>query len=372
MRQRLRFGAFLAPHHPLGEHPTLQFQRDLELAAYLDRLQFDEFWVGEHHSAGWETIGSPEMFLVAAAERTQRIRLGTGVVSIPYHHPFNVAQRMVHLDHLSRGRAILGVGPGALPSDAVMLGIDPMTQRERMDEGLGVILRLLNEDEPITVESDWFTLKDAALQLRPLQDALPVAVASTISPSGMKTAGKYGVGVLSLASYLEEGLTALPTQWGFGETSAREHGKQIDRADWRIVMPMHLSTSKEQAYREVADGLQRWQNEYIVGILGTPKRQPFEDGYKAARILDEHGGGIFGTPDDALEKIAHLQEISGGFGALLCFAHDWTSPDLAMKSYDLLARYVIPQAQGLIRPLQASADRMKANQKELMTNDVSI
>jgi len=366
MRQRLRFGAFLAPHHPLGEHPTLQFQRDLELAAYLDRLQFDEFWVGEHHSAGWETIGSPEMFLVAAAERTQRIRLGTGVVSIPYHHPFNVAQRMVHLDHLSRGRAILGVGPGALPSDAVMLGIDPMTQRERMDEGLGVILRLLNEDEPITVESDWFTLRDAALQLRPLQDSLPVAVASTISPSGMKTAGKYGVGVLSLASYLEEGLTALPTQWGFGETSAREHGKQIDRADWRIVMPMHLSTSKEQAYREVADGLQRWQNEYIVGILGTPKRKPFEDGYKAAQVLDEHGGGIFGTPDDALEKIAHLQEISGGFGTLLCFAHDWTSPELSMKSYDLLARYVIPEAQGLLRPLQASADRMKANQKELM------
>lgn len=366
MRQRLRFGAFLAPHHPLGEHPTLQFQRDLELATYLDRLQFDEFWVGEHHSAGWETIGSPEMFLVAAAERTQRIRLGTGVISVPYHHPFNIAQRIVHLDHLSRGRAILGVGPGALPSDAVMLGIDPMTQRDRMDEGLGVVLRLLNEEEPITIESDWFTLREAALQLRPLQESLPVTVASTISPSGMKTAGKYGVGVLSLASYLEEGLMALPTQWGFGETSAREHGKQLNRADWRIVMPFHLSTSKEQAYREVADGLKHWQNEYIVGILGTPKRHPFEDGYKAARSLDEHGGGIFGTPEDALEKIAHLQELSGGFGTLLCFAHDWVLPELALKSYELLARHVMPQVQGLLRPLQASADRVKANKKELM------
>ena len=108
MRQGLRFGAFLAPHHPLGEHPTLQFQRDLELAALLDRLQFDEFWVGEHHSAGWETIGSPEMFLVAAAERTHHIRLGTGVISVPYHHPFNIAQRMVHLDHLSRGPGYSG------------------------------------------------------------------------------------------------------------------------------------------------------------------------------------------------------------------------------------------------------------------------
>ncbi len=366
MRQGLRFGAFLAPHHPLGEHPTLQFQRDLELAALLDRLQFDEFWVGEHHSAGWETIGSPEMFLVAAAERTHHIRLGTGVISVPYHHPFNIAQRMVHLDHLSRGRAILGVGPGALPSDAVMLGIDPMTQRERMDEGLGAVLRLLREDEPITLESDWFTLRDAVLQLRPLQDEMPVAVASSISPSGMKTAGKYGVGVLSLASYLEEGLTALPTQWGFGETSAREHGQQLDRADWRIVMPFHLSDSKEQACREVADGLQRWQNDYIVGILGTPKRRPFEDGYKAARSMDEHGGAILGTPEDALEKITALQQLSGGFGTLLCFAHDWVSPELSARSYELLARHVMPQVQGLLRPLHASADRVQANKKALM------
>ena len=149
MTQRLGFGVFLAPHHPIGEHPTLQFQRDLELAQLLDELHYDEFWVGEHHSAGWETIASPEMFLVAAAERTKRIKLGTGVVSIPYHHPFNVAQRIVMLDHLSHGRAMLGVGPGALPSDAVMLGIDPMTQRDRMDEGLGVILRLLTDRRAI-------------------------------------------------------------------------------------------------------------------------------------------------------------------------------------------------------------------------------
>src|SRR5712692_8696306 len=180
MDRRLGFGAFLAPHHPIGEHPTLQFQRDLELAAWLDKLGYDEFWVGEHHSAGWETIASPEMFLVAVAERTQRIRLGTGVVSVPYHHPFNSAQRVVLLDHLSRGRAMLGVGPGALPSDAAMLGIDPMTQRERMDEGLGVILRLLKSEEPVTAKGDWYELRDASLHLRPLQEEIPVAVASTI------------------------------------------------------------------------------------------------------------------------------------------------------------------------------------------------
>ena len=165
-------------------------QRDLNWPQWLDELHYDEFWVGEHHSAGWETIASPEMFLVAAAERTKRIKLGTGVVSIPYHHPFNVAQRIVMLDHLSHGRAMLGVGPGALPSDAFMLGIDPMTQRDRMDEGLGVILRLLTTDEPFSYKGSWFELNNAALQIRPLQEKIPVAVASTISPSGMKMRGQ--------------------------------------------------------------------------------------------------------------------------------------------------------------------------------------
>ena len=124
---RLKFGAFLAPHHPIGEHPMLQFRRDLDFVEQIDALGFDEFWCGEHHSSGWEMIASPEMFLAAAGERTKRIRLGTGVVSLPYHHPFNVAQRMVQLDYMTGGRAIFGSGPGALASDAHTLNIDPMS-----------------------------------------------------------------------------------------------------------------------------------------------------------------------------------------------------------------------------------------------------
>ena len=364
MNNRLGFGVFLAPHHPIGEHPTLQLERDLELAEWLDELQYDEFWVGEHHSAGWETIGSPEMFLAGAAMRTKRIRLGTGVVSIPYHHPFNVAQRIVQLDHMSRGRAMLGVGPGALPSDAFMLGIDPNTQRERMDEGLGAIMRLLNEDEPVTIKGSFFELHDAALQIRPLQDRIPVACASTISPSGMKCAGKYGVGVLSVASYSEEGLQALPTQWHFGEVSAKEFGNTIDRKDWRIVIPFHLADSKEQALREVAEGLKRWQNEYIVGILGSPQRHPFSDGYEAAKRMTEFGGAIIGTPDDAVAKIEHMLEITGGFGGVLVFAQDWANWQATQRSLQLIAEEVRPKLNRSNFLRQASYDRNAPNKDE--------
>ena len=154
---KIRFGAFLAPHHPIGENPLLQFQSNLEFVQLLDQLGYDEFWCGEHHSTGWEMIASPELFLAAVAERTHRIMLGTGVVSLPYHNPFMVAQRIIQLDYQSRGRVIFGSGPGALPSDAHTLGFDPMVLRDRQDEAMGVIRKLFEGKERITYESDWFT-----------------------------------------------------------------------------------------------------------------------------------------------------------------------------------------------------------------------
>ena len=266
---RLKFGAFLAPHHPIGEHPMLQFRRDLDFVEQLDALGYDEFWCGEHHSSGWEMIASPEMFLAAAGERTKRIKLGTGVVSLPYHHPFNVAQRMVQLDHMTGGRAIFGSGPGALASDAHTLGIDPMTQRDRQDEAIAIIRRLFN-GERVTAKSDWFTMNDAALQLLPLQEEMPFVVASQISPSGMTLAGKYGIGIISLGSMSTQGLMALPTQWGFAEDAAKKAGTTVSRANWRVLLTWHIAETREQARREAGPGLMRWHNEYNVGTLQRP------------------------------------------------------------------------------------------------------
>lgn len=181
---RMGFGAFLSPLHPLGEDPALSLWRDLELAEWLDQLGFDELWVGEHHSAGWGTVSSPELFIATAAERTRHIRLGTGVVSLPYHHPFMVASRAVQLDQLTRGRFTLGVGAGSIPSDMHFLGIDPADTRRRTAESLEVILQLLDGEKPVTHRTDWFELRDARLQLRPYaKTGLPLAVSSATSPS---------------------------------------------------------------------------------------------------------------------------------------------------------------------------------------------
>ena len=358
---RLEFGAFLAPHHPIGEHPTLMFQRDLEFAAHLDRLGFDELWFGEHHSSGWETSASPELMIAAAAERTERIRLGTGVISLPYHHPFNVAQRLVQLDHLTRGRLIFGSGPGALPSDAHTFGIDPMTQRDRQDEAMGVINRLLRGEERFTHESDWFTLRDARLQILPLQAEIPQATASILSPSGMTLAGKHGTGVLSIGSMSTDGLQALPTQWGFAEAAAAEHGQVVDRADWRVVMSWHLAETREDARRQARDGMQRWHNEYIVGTLQRPGAVAYDDPDEA---LEQISGGtitsstttsaVVGTPDDLVAAIRQVIEVTGGFGKFIGFAHDWANREDTLRSWDLVARYVIPEVNGLVANLRDS------------------
>jgi limonene 1,2-monooxygenase len=359
---RLGFGAFLAPHHPIGEHPMLQFRRDLALVEHLDNLGYDEFWCGEHHSSGWEMIASPEMFLAAAGERTKRIKLATGVVSLPYHHPFNVAQRMVQLDYMTGGRAIFGSGPGALPSDAHTLGIDPMLLRDRQDEAIGVIRRLMR-GERLTIKSDWFTLQDAKLQLLPLQEEMPFAVASQISPSGMTLAGKHGIGIISIGSLSEEGLNALPTQWGFAEAAAAEHGQTVDRKNWRVLLSWHIAETREKARAEARDGLLRHHNEYITATLQRPGAKPFKDPDEAVDKTSFVPGAVatIGTPDDLVERIKSVLEISGGFGTVVGFVHDWANPENTMRSWDMVARYVVPQINGYLAGLRTSREFVATN-----------
>jgi limonene 1,2-monooxygenase len=359
---RLKFGAFLAPHHPVGEHPMLQFRRDLAFVEQLDELGYDEFWCGEHHSSGWETIASPEMFLAAAGERTKRIKLGTGVISLPYHHPFNVAQRMVQLDHMTGGRAIFGSGPGALPSDAHTLGIDPITQRDRQDEAIAIIRRLF-KGERVTAKSDWFTMQDAALQILPLQEEMPFVVASMISPSGMTLAGKYGIGIISLGSMSTKGLMSLAQQWEFAEDAASQHGTIISRANWRVLLAWHIAETREQARREAGAGLMRWHNEYSVGTLMRPGLTAFKSPDEAVdnTALVEGAASAIGTPDDLVNLIKNVMKVSGGVGAIIGFAHDWANPENTRRSWDMVARYVVPEINGYI-------DSMRKSQKFVIEN----
>ena len=340
----MTFGIFLAPFHRLGENPTLALNRDMELIEWLDWLGYDEVWVGEHHSAGWELIASPEIFIAAAAERTRHIKLGSGVTSLPYHHPYLVAQRFVQLDHMTRGRTMLGCGPGALVSDAYMMGIEPVTQRPRMDEALDAIMLLLKCEEPVTLKTDWFELREARLHLAPYTDPhFPIAVASVMTPAGVIAAGRHGLGVLSIGAGLPGGPEALANQWKMGEETAAKHGKTMDRKNWKLVVNVHVADDDEEALRQVKASERHETITYFEETLGRPPGRsddPLTEGVKM-------GTTLVGSVDTVIRGIDKLWELSGGgFGGVLFRAHNWANRQETLHSYELFARYVMPHFQG--------------------------
>jgi limonene 1,2-monooxygenase len=392
MAERLRFGIFMAPFHPAGENPTLAIERDLALVAHLDHLGWDEAWIGEHHSAGTEIIASPEIFIAAAAERTRHIKLGTGVISVAYHNPFMVAERAVQLDHMTRGRFMLGLGPGSLPTDALMIGLDPTETRPLLEEGVDVIMRLLQSDEPVTSETKAWTIRDARLHLRPYSDPLfEVAVPAVASPSGPRLAGRYGLGLLSIGATQSAGFDALSLHWDVMEERAATFGTVADRSKWRLVGLMHIAETREQARKDVAFGIGAWFD-YFQKTAAFPQ-MAVGDGTEVDELIDfvnDSGLGSIGTADDAAEQIDRLQKQSGGFGCYMTLAHEWANPQSTHRSFELIAQRVFPQFQGqdwstnnarsrardarpelAERNMQAVTDMVEKHQRELAAKPAS-
>jgi limonene 1,2-monooxygenase len=347
----LEHGIFVAPYHDVIESPTIGLRRDLELVEYVEKLGFTEAWFGEHHSTGWETIGSPELMIAAAAERTGRIRLGTGVVSMPYHNPLMVANRILQLDHMTMGRVMFGIGPGLLPTDADMIGVDIKSLRDKLTEVAEIIVPLLSGEE-VTHETSWYKLNKARTHLMPYTQPHPeIACASAITPSGGMLAGKHGFGMLCVAATESAGFDVLEENWKIANQVAAENGKTMDPRKLRLVVPMHIAHSREQARQDVAEGMPRWV-EYFdrvapVGMRGISGGDPVD-------IMVGSGRAVIGTPDDAIAMIEKLQAKQGEFGVMLFQSHNWAKWEETKNSYELYARFVMPHFANTNRNRQAS------------------
>ncbi len=360
----MRFGAFVAPFHSPKGNPTLQLRRDIDLAVHLDELGFDEVWYGEHHSGAYETIASPELMIAAAGERTQRIRFGTGVNSVPYHHPYILADRIMQLDHLTRGRVMLGVGPGQLPSDAFMMGIDPRQQRDMMVEAAEVMLPLLR-GEAVSRTTSWFTVDNARLQLSPYNpDGIEVAVASMSSPAGATLAGRLGLSMLSLSATDARGFDALDSNWSVREKVGADNGHPADRSRWRVVASMHLAETREQARAEVEHGILD-----LCGYMEGMSKSKLSFTSSPGAALDHwmtNGLPVFGvptvgTPDDAIATIQRLVDKTGGFGSFLFLANNCATWEATKRSYSLFAETVIPAVRNMNAMRTASIDYVGDN-----------
>ena len=362
----LRFGAFMPPIHQVGTNTTLELHRDLDLVVHLERLGFDEVWVGEHHSGGVEIIGSPELFLAAAAMRTSRIQLGTGVISLPYHHPLMVAERIVLLDRLSSGRSLLGCGPGVLPSDAYMLGIDPVLQRSMMEASLGAVSSLLSGHEPVTLQAEWFELREARLQMTPHNDrAIPVVVSAQVSMMGPRMAGRFGAGMMSMAPTTPAGFERLDRQWEVAERTAREFGRTIERGGWRLAGSMHLADTEEQARRDVAHGLREWVD-YFQEVAVSPAASGLDPDGDLVDQVNRRGLAIIGTPEMAVERIRELGRNVVGYGTYVVIADGWAPWTATLHSFELFAEAVVPAVNREIAARDASRAWTSANRADFV------
>jgi len=349
----LKFGTFMAPFHPpgAGRNPSTAYERDVAVLQHMDRLGFDEAWIGEHHSCGTELIPDPFMFITYMANLTKNIKLGTGVVSLPYHNPMWVADRALFADRLLRGRFMLGLGPGALPTDATMIGLSLEEQRGALEEDFDVLMALLR-GEAVTHQTPRYNLVDARTQYAPYSD-FDVCVAAIASPTGPRAASKNGAHLISVGATAAGGFDALALHWDVMEERSAQFGHTPDRSKWRLCGPMHLAETKEQAIEEVRYGLDEWCD-YTQDVLAAPHfRAAGKTFDERVAWVNESGLGVIGTPDDAVRQIDRLVKQSGGFGSYLLIAHEWARHADTLRSYELFADHVMPRFQG-------SADRILA------------
>jgi limonene 1,2-monooxygenase len=345
----MKFSIFMMPLHHPSENPSLAFDRDIALVRYADELGFDEFFIGEHHSGGWEIMPAPEMALAKASALAHRIRLGTSVISVPFHHPFHVAERIAFLDHLTRGRAILGVGPCALVTDKKLFGLPNEKLYPMLAESVDIIVRLLESPEPIDYEGRFWSFKQMRLQLRSYQQPrMPLAIASSGNPVSLELAGKHGMLLLSPAGKNVRNNQSKAEQWNKVEAIAAQHGSATSRDNWRIATCVYLADNKEEAWRDVEASIARDMQYFAaIGLKAPYEAYPGQPLHEiTARSGADRRDWIIGTPDDAIAEIERMQTETGGFGGLMLATHEWASTDRLRRSYELFARYVMPHFRG--------------------------
>ncbi|MBM4298833.1 MAG: LLM class flavin-dependent oxidoreductase, partial [Deltaproteobacteria bacterium] len=298
---------------------------------------------------GWETMPAPEMALAKASAHAHRVRLGTSVISVPFHHPYYVAERMAFLDHLTRGRAILGVGPCALVTDKILFGLPTEKLYPMMAESVDIIVRLLESPDPIDYDGQFWKFKQMRLQLRSYQEPrMPLAIASSGNAISLELAGKYGMLFLSPAGKNIRNNQSKSEQWKKVEAIAAKHGTPTSRDNWRVATCVYLAESKEEAWRDVEASIGRDMKYFAaIGLKAPYESYP---GQPLSEITPRSGADrrdwIIGTPDEAIAEITRMQAELGGFGGLMLTTHEWVGTDKMRRSYELFARYVMPHFRG--------------------------
>ncbi len=348
----MHFGFFSMPEHPPIENWTLSYDRDIDNVVLAEKLGFHEYWIGEHHTGGYENVPVPEFMIAKASAVTSRIRLGTGVINLPYQDPFLVAERLAFLDHLTHGRLEYGFGGGGLPTDQALFQLDRSEASPRTNEALEIIWQLLTSEEPVSYEGVYWKYENRQLQVGPYQDVPPFAIAGLTGTHNYARCGAKGWKALSVyfTPIDNLGYPHAPDLAGHARAlteAAAEAGLDpaVARQDWRISREVYVSDSRDSAMSEIRAGVHR-SYEYLIGLgLGglMKKSEDMPDADLTFEWMAEEIPWIIGSPEDCVRQIRELEEQTGGFGTLLINARDWVTTDKWNRSLELFARFVMPQ-----------------------------
>jgi limonene 1,2-monooxygenase len=353
----MRFGVFSMPEHYPWDQQTLSFQRDIDEMVLAEKLGFDEYWIGEHHSGWYENVPVPEYMIAKASALTSRIQLATGVVNLPYHDPFQVAERLAFLDQLTYGRLIYGFGAGGLPTDWALHNMDGDIMRPRMQESLGIIKRLTEAREPISYDGRFWQGQDREIQVRPYKNRIPeFGLAGLTGSSSFAIAAQNGWGALSVhftppkftnnPNFIDlEGHAAVLVE----QATAAGLDPIETRRRWRVVREVFVAEDRESAVRQIRAGVKS-SYDYLISLgLGPLMKldEAMDDSDLTLDWMIDNGWWLVGSPDDVNARVKELYDRLGGFGTLILNSRDWGPTDQMGRSFELFARFCIPALEGL-------------------------
>jgi alkanesulfonate monooxygenase SsuD/methylene tetrahydromethanopterin reductase-like flavin-dependent oxidoreductase (luciferase family) len=358
----MRLGFFMMPVHPPARSFTETLAEDTEKSLLADRLGFTELWLGEHFSATSEPIPSPLMFMAGLLPRTKNLHFGTGVICIPNHDPVVVAAEAAQFDHMSRGRFMLGVGPGGLLSDFELFGqTDVAVRNRKVVEAIRIMRQIWSQDPPYDIEGEFWNvqLKNAVIpelgigyMPKPFQKGGPPISISLASPhsSTARTAALNDWGILSaniIPTY------SVASHWAVYSKARAEAGKRASGENWRVVRNVMVAPTDAQAHDRVFGeaASNRYLFDYVrtvldrVGLLSVMKPRPDMSDQEATVEAIIEGCTLYGSPTTMLDKLVAFREEVGPFDTLLMTGVDWLGPNEAWErqSMQLMAEDVMPQ-----------------------------
>ena len=358
----MKIGLFGMPLHPPTRNRAEVYDEDAERVILGDKLGFEEVFIGEHVSCTTEPIPAPLMFLASLIHRTKNIKLGTGVLALPNHHPAIVAAEVAMFDHLSKGRLLFGIGPGGLASDMELFDVlDNEARAEKMMEAIDVILELWSSNPPYAIKTPHYEFGISQTVIpelgvgeigKPLQQPHPPILSTAMSPfsGSVKTAVERGWSPMS-ANFCPP--FVIQSHWKKYVEGCESIGVEPTGDEWRVARNVVIAPTDEEARARVFDpaGSNYYYFSYLWEVLkaanytAVMKQDPAtaDEDLTIEDLIESMV--LYGSPDTVSEKIHALRETSGPFGTLLMAMMDGSGPNEAYEreSMTLLANVVAPR-----------------------------